>query len=100
MRWLFGFLGGVLLFLGASCAVAEVLLLTLGDAEGLYSLQDLWAALGGPGLAGPAVEGDDWRALLWQPMAWLLALPSWLVFLSLGGLFMLGGGRGRERTFG
>ena len=101
MRALFGFLARVFLFLGAACVVAEVLLLTVGDADTLYSLEDLWTSLHGASLAGlqETVSGPLGGAL-WTPLNWLLALPSWLVFLALGGLFLLGGSGGRERTFG
>jgi hypothetical protein len=97
MRALLGFLARVFLFLGASCAVAEVLLLTVGDADTLYSLEDLWTSLHGPSLADLQAGV---RSPLWTPVHWFLALPSWLVFLALGGLFLLGGSGGRERTFG
>jgi hypothetical protein len=101
MRALSGFLARVFLFLGAACVVAEVLLLSVGDAATLYSLEDLWTSLHGPSLSGlrQDVSGPLGGAL-WTPVDWLLALPSWLVFLALGGLFLLGGSGGRERTFG
>jgi hypothetical protein len=101
MRALSGFLARVFLFLGAACVVAEVLLLTVGGADTLYSLGDLWTSLHGPSLAGLQADADgSFGRVLWTPVSWLLALPSWLVFLALGGLFLLGGSGGRERTFG
>jgi len=101
MRALSGFLGRVFLFLGASCVVAELLLLTVGDADTLYSLRDLWTSLHGPSLAGLRDDvSDPLGGVLWTPLGWFLALPSWLVFLALGGLLVLAGSGGRERTFG
>ncbi len=102
MRALFGFVGGVLLFLGASCVVAEVLLWTLGGADSLYSLHDLWASLHGPSLASLEQQlADLLGGIFGVALGWLLALPSWLVFLVVGGLLSLGGMGGREqRTFG
>jgi hypothetical protein len=101
MRALSGFLARVFLFLGAACVVAEVLLLSVGDAATLYSLEDLWTSLHGPSLTGLRQDlSGPLGGALWTPVDWLLALPSWLVFLALGGLFLLGGSGGRERTFG
>ena len=101
MRALFGFLARVFLFLGASCVVAEALLLTVGGADTLYSLKDLWTSLHGPSLQGLRADvAGPLDGALWTPLDWFLALPSWLVFLALGGLFLLGGSGGRERTFG
>ncbi|MFP4127177.1 MAG: hypothetical protein ACLFU0_11095 [Alphaproteobacteria bacterium] len=101
MRALSGFLARVFLFLGAACVVAEVLLLTIGDADTLYSLQDLWASLHGPSLSELQEEvSGPLGGALWTPLNGFLALPSWLVFLALGGLLLLGGSGGRERTFG
>jgi len=102
MRALFGFFARVFLFLGASCVVAEGLLLTVGNADTLYSLRDLWTSLHGASLAGLQEEvSAPLGGTLWTPLDWFLALPSWLVFLALGGLLLLGsGGGGRERTFG
>jgi hypothetical protein len=101
MRALSGFLARVFLFLGAACVVAEVLLLTVGDADTLFSLEDLWTSLHASSLAGLRAQvSAPLGGALWTPVDWLLALPSWLVFLALGGLFLLGGGGGRERTFG
>jgi hypothetical protein len=101
MRALSGFLARVFLFLGAACVVAEVLLLSVGDAATLYSLEDLWTSLHGPSLTGLRQDlSGPLGGALWTPVDWLLALPSWLVFLALGGLFLLAGSGGRERTFG
>ncbi len=96
MGALFGFLARVFLFLGAACVVAEVLLLTIGDADTLYSLRDLWRSLHGPSLSGLQADvSGPLGGALWTPLDWFLALPSWLVFLGLGGLFLLGGSCGR-----
>jgi len=102
MRALSGFLARLFLFIGAACVVAEVLLLTIGGADSLFSLEDLWTSLHGPSLAGLRQDaGGLAGGALWTPVDWFLALPCWLVFLALGGLFLLGGGGGgRERTFG
>ncbi len=95
----FAALGGLLLFVGASCAVAELLLIAIGGADPFFTLRDLWTSLRLPGLGG-AAAGDGATSLATAPIAWLTALPSWLVFAALGGLLMLGRGRGRERPFG
>ncbi len=89
-----------MLFVAASCGVAQVLLLTVGGADSLYSVQDLWTSLGGSGFDGPTAAAMGWRGLLVGPIAWLTALPSWLVFGALGGLLLLMGSGGRERSFG
>jgi hypothetical protein len=102
MRALSGFLARLFLFVGASCVVAELWLLTIGGADTLFSLEDLWTSLHGPSLEGLRQDASGLAGgALWTPVGWFLALPSWLVFLALGGLFLLGGGSGgRERTFG
>jgi hypothetical protein len=94
-----GFFGGLLVFFGAACVVTEVLRFTVGEAQSLFSLEALWVGLDGPNPRALLAQ-EGLLVFVTSPLRWFLALPSWLVFLALGGVLMLTGGRGRERTFG
>ncbi len=99
MRTVFAFLGGVLVFFGAACVVAEALHVVVGDMAGWLSLGRVWAGVHGGSL--DALEETVRSAVgggFWTSVAWVLALPSWLVLLVLGLPLLLMGGRGRERS--
>ncbi|TVQ33000.1 MAG: hypothetical protein EA356_12640 [Geminicoccaceae bacterium] len=98
MRILFSFLGGVLVFLGVACLVAEGLHWVIGDARGLLSLERVWNGVhAGSRDALEAALRSTLGATLWTPVGWVLALPSWLVLLVLGLPLWMLGGRTRER---
>ena len=88
------FLGGVLVFLGVACLVAEALHLVVGDAGGWLTLERVWA---GVHVGSLDALHDALPNVLAGAAGWLLTLPSWLVLLVPGLPLLLLGGRGRER---
>jgi hypothetical protein len=93
-------IGLLFLFLAAASLVAQILSVIAHGGYRLISLASICEALGAQSLSGlqTAVESQV-SAALWPPLAWLLALPAWLL-LGLVGALLFFTGRGSARARG